>query len=122
MRGITVAASSGLPLIDLSDLRISAAIVLRECIFEAPVSLVDARLGKVELTGCNFRAGFALTDAEIDGGLFILDCKIGIFQDCAIEANTVQVHRDVTIMGKACQIDSGHLPSRCEHWRGCHRP
>jgi hypothetical protein len=81
-------------LLDLSYARIEHPITLRDCVFDQPLLLAEARLGALTLDGSSF-PGIDATNLEVDGDLGLSH----VSSSRAVHLTGAHFHRDVRLRG-----------------------
>jgi hypothetical protein len=80
--------------LDLSYARIEHPITFRDCVFDQPIVLAEARLGALTLDGCEF-PGIDAPNLEVDGDLGLS----GVSSSRAVRLTGAHLHRDVRLRG-----------------------
>jgi hypothetical protein len=80
--------------LDLSYARIEHPITFRDCVFDQPIVLAEARLGALTLDGCAF-PGIDAPNLEVDGDLGLS----GVSSSRAVRLTGAHLHRDVRLNG-----------------------
>lgn len=80
--------------LDLSYARIEHPIAFRDCVFDQPIVLAEARLGALTLDGCAF-PGIDAPNLEVDGDLGLS----GVSSSRAVRLTGAHLHRDVRLNG-----------------------
>lgn len=107
LRGARITGS-----LDLSYARIEHSITFRDCVFEEPVVLAEARLGALTLDGSSF-PGIDATNLDVDGDLGLS----GVSSSRAVQLTGAHLHRDVRLYGahlrhgedQEIALDADHL-------------
>jgi hypothetical protein len=89
LRGARITGS-----LDLSYARIEHPIAFRDCVFDQPIVLAEARLGALTLDGCAF-PGIDAPNLEVDGDLGLS----GVSSSRAVRLTGAHLHRDVRLNG-----------------------
>jgi hypothetical protein len=87
LRGARITGS-----LDLSYARIEHPITFRDCVFDQPIVLAEARLGALTLDGCAF-PGIDAPNLEVDGDLGLS----GVSSSRAVRLTGAQLHRDIRL-------------------------
>jgi hypothetical protein len=107
LRGARITGS-----LDLSYARIEHPITFRDCVFDKPIVLAEARLGALTLDGSRF-PGIDATNLEVDGDLGLS----GVSSSRAVQLTGAHLHRDVRLHGARLRhgedqeiaLDADHL-------------
>src|SRR5215472_15521491 len=98
--------------LDLSYARIEHPITFRDCVFDQPIVLAEARLGALTLDGCEF-PGIDAQNLELDGDLGLS----GVSSSRAVRLTGAHLHRDIRLNGahlrhgedQRVALDADHL-------------
>jgi len=98
--------------LDLSYARIEHPITFRDCVFDQPIVLAEARLGPLTLDGCAF-PGIEAPNLEVDGDLGLS----GVSSSRAVRLTGALLHRDIRLNGARLRhgedqdvaLDADHL-------------
>src|SRR5215470_6664805 len=98
--------------LDLSYARIEHPITFRDCVFDQPIVLAEARLGPLTLDGCAF-PGIEAPNLEVDGDLGLS----GVSSSRAVRLTGAFLHRDIRLNGARLRngedqdvaLDADHL-------------
>ena len=98
--------------LDLSYARIEHPITFRDCLFDEPIVLAEARLGALTLDGSTF-PGIDAPNLEVDGELGLS----GVSSSRAVRLTGAHLHRDVRLLGAQLRhgddqeiaLDADHL-------------
>jgi len=98
--------------LDLSYARIEHPITFRDCVFDQPIVLAEARLGALTLDGCAF-PGIEAPNLEVDGDLGLS----GVSSSRAVRLTGALLHRDIRLNGARLRhgedqdvaLDADHL-------------
>ena len=107
LRGARITGS-----LDLSYARIEHPITFRDCVFDEPIVLAEARLGALTLDGSRF-PGIDATNLDVDGDLGLS----GVSSSRAVQLTGAHLHRDVRLYGahlrhgedQEIALDADHL-------------
>jgi hypothetical protein len=80
--------------LDLSSAHIEHPITFRDCVFDQPIVLAEARLGALTLDGCAF-PGIDAPNLEVDGDLGLS----GVSSSRAVRLTGALLHRDIRLNG-----------------------
>jgi hypothetical protein len=80
--------------LDLSYARIAHPVAFRDCVFDEPIVLAEARLGALTLDGCTF-PGIDAPNLEVDGDLGLS----GATSSRTIRLTGAHLHRDLRLHG-----------------------
>ena len=98
--------------LDLSYARIEHPIAFRDCVFDEPIVLAEARLGALTLDGSSF-PGIDAPNLEVDGDLRLT----GVSSSRAVRLTGARLHRDIRLHGahlghgedQEIALDADHL-------------
>jgi hypothetical protein len=97
--------------LDLSYARIEHPITFRDCVFDEPITLAEARLGALAFDGCSF-PGIDAPNLEVDGDLRLS----GVSSSRTVRLTGAHLHRDLRLQGAhLCHGDDQHIALDADH-------
>jgi hypothetical protein len=94
--------------LDLSDLRLEAALVLRDCLVECLVDLDHAAVARLQFEGSELRQGLRLEGATVAGGLWIIEgTRLGTVDGVSVRGSHASFGGPVVVDGVGTRCEGG---------------
>jgi hypothetical protein len=104
VRGARVSGADGC--LNLGDVRLPVALVLRECLVEPLLDLNHAEVGRLEIERCELRRGVRFENAKVHGGLRIgLGTRLGAVDGVSVAASHASFNGPIVVTGAATRLD-----------------